>query len=399
MAKGLQYWGSRPAFRLFRERFGRSGELIASHGPGRLNLIGEHTDYNDGFVLPVALSQAVEVVGRARRDGQVHLVAAAFREEARFAVDGLSRDLEPAWARYPAGVLWALREVGIAPGGFEAAIAGELPVGAGLSSSAAIEVATALFALALAEKQLSREELAKLCRRAENAFVGVNCGIMDQFASLFGEQDRAIFLDCRSLEHELVPFDSDQLSLLILDTAVKHELGSTAYHERQEECRQAVREIGRLLGPRDALRAVSPEEFEGVQGRLPDLLRRRARHVITENRRVVESVEALKAGDGERFGRLMDASHESLRADYQVSCAELDRMVELARKERSCLGARMTGGGFGGAAVALLQPGDEAAVAERVITAYRRATGLPGSWLVSKPAEGGWSEQLNVSEG
>jgi galactokinase len=326
-------------------------------------------------------------------------VAAAYPEEASFAVDDIPRNLEPVWARYPAGVLWALREAGVDATGFEAVIGGELPVGAGLSSSAAIEVATALFILALAGASLPKEDLARLCRRAENEFVGVNCGIMDQFAAVFGAPGRAIYLDCRDLDHELVPFDSSRLSLLILDTTVKHELGSTAYHQRQQECRDAVTELSRWLGPKASLREVDLEEFAQVERRLPDVPRQRARHVISENQRVLDSVEALKVGDDEHFGRLMDASHESLRNDYEVSCAELDRMVELAREEETCLGARMTGGGFGGAVVALFPPGSVAESAERIIRAYRESTGFPGRWLVSKPAEGGWSEHLHDEEG
>jgi len=291
-----------------------------------------------------------------------------------------------------------LGEAGVGVPGFEAIVTGELPVGAGLSSSAAIEVATALLVLALVKVEMPREELAKLCRRAENEFVGVQCGIMDQFASLFGAPDHAVFLDCRSLRHELVPIDSERVSILILDTGVKHELGATEYHKRQEECRQAVRELSRLLGHRDSLRDVSPEEFAQVEGELPEVARRRARHVITENARVLASVGALAQGEVERFGALMDASHESLRTDYEVSCAELDCLVGLARQEQGCLGARMTGGGFGGAAVALVRRGSEQALAERVVARYRQETGRAGGWLLSRPAGGGSARLLALTE-
>jgi len=383
------------ACRLFRERFGAGGRLWLARGPGRVNLIGEHTDYNDGFVLPMALEQEVIVVGRACGDGAVHLWAEAFGEGKLFHVKQLASGEQPTWARYPAGVLWALREAGVRVPDFEAVITGDLPVGAGLSSSAALEVATALFVLALVGEEMPREELARLCRRAENEFVGVQCGIMDQFASLFGSRDHAVFLDCRSLEHELVPIDSERVSFLILDTGVKHELGATEYHKRQAECRQAVRELSRLLGPREALRDVDPEEFARVEGDLTDVVRRRARHVITENARVQASVEALARGDVEQFGRLMNASHESLRRDYEVSCAELDCLVELARREEGCLGARMTGGGFGGAAVALVRSGCEQGVAQRVLSGYRREMGREGGWLLSRPAAGGSAEGLD----
>lgn len=383
---------------LFRERFGPGESLWLAHGPGRVNLIGEHTDYNDGFVLPMALEQGVKVVGRLRDDGRVHLWASAYEDggaaEAVFPVDRLDRSLEPTWARYPAGVLWALREAGLEVPGFQAVIGGDLPVGAGLSSSAAIEVATALLVLGLSGAEVPREELARLCRRAENEFVGVQCGIMDQFASLFGAAEHAVFLDCRSLEHRLVPIDSRRVSILVLDTRVRHELGSTAYHQRQEECRRALAELCRLLGPRGSLREVSPEEFASVEGALPEVLRRRARHVITENARVEASVAALTEGDVERFGALMDASHESLRRDYEVSCEELDALAGAARAQEGCLGARMTGGGFGGAVVALLKRGREEEVARRALARYREETGREGAWLLSRPAAGGWARPL-----
>ncbi len=398
---------------LFQQQFGPGGELVLARGPGRVNLIGEHTDYNDGFVLPMALEQEVTLIGRARDDDVVRLWARAYQEGTLFHVEQLSPELEPVWARYPAGVLWALGEAGVRVPGFEAVVTGDLPVGAGLSSSAAIEVATALFVLRLVAEEMPRAALAKLCRRAENEFVGVQCGIMDQFASLFGSPDRAVFLDCRSLRHRTVPIDPEQVAILILDTGVKHELGATAYHQRQEECRGAVQALSRLLGPREGLRDVSAEEFASVEEELPDVLRRRARHVVTENERVLESVTALGEGDVEQFGRLMDASHESLRVDYEVSCAELDLLVGLVRSEEGCLGARMTGGGFGGAAVALVRQGREEAMGERVLASYQEETGrdvarpdpsaglgtgktgrgTPG-WLVSRPAGGGSARKL-----
>jgi len=386
--------------RLFAEHFvGGGGRLWRARGPGRVNLIGEHTDYNDGFVLPMAVEQQVTLIGRKGKDGVVQLWAESFAEPAVFPVRELSPKMEPTWARYPAGVIWALGEAGVEVPGFQAVVAGDLPVGAGLSSSAAVEVATALLALGLAGAEMPRKELAKLCRRAENEFVGVRCGIMDQFASLFGAADHAVFLDCRSLEHELVPIDSGAVSLLMLDTRVRHELGATEYHKRQEECRGAVRELSRLLGPRRSLRDVSPEEFAGVERQLPEVLRRRARHVIGENARVLASVEALRRGEVERFGSLMDASHESLRADYEVSCAELDVLVGLARRQGGCLGARMTGGGFGGAVVALVRKGEEEAVARAALAGYRRETGREGRWLLSRPAGGGSVEALGEACG
>ncbi len=372
--------------RVLESRFGSGGKLVCVRAPGRVNLIGEHTDYNDGFVLPMALQQEVLLCGRKRTDRLVRLWAENFSAGAQFALDELSPGLSPTWARYPAGVVWSLGETGVASPGFDAVVSGDLPVGAGLSSSAAIEVAFALLITRLADTEVERKQLALLCQRAENEFVGVGCGIMDQFVSLLATEGRALFLDCRSLDYELVPMDTARASIVVIDSSVKHELGATAYHQRQEECRQAVAEISQHLGAKEALRDVSLQEFERVAERLSPILRRRTRHVITENERVLESIEALRVDNVQRFGELMNASHESLRHDYEVSCRELDLLVGFAHEVPGCLGARMTGGGFGGAMVVLTEKGAAEKLAQEVTARYQETTGLKARAFFSSPA-------------
>lgn len=323
--------------RAYAERFGGPPEIVAS-APGRVNLIGEHTDYNGGFVLPYAIERRVAV---AAGRGEGGLFSTDFDE-----LRGLTTDREGVWADYPRGVLWALREAGHDVPGFRAAFAGDVPRGAALSSSAAIETATALALDALFGLGASRKELAVFCRRAENEFVGVESGIMDQYASLLCTEGSALFVDCRSLDAEEVPLDARAagLSLLVCDTRVERGLGETGYNERRRQCAAAASTLG-VKELRDAdegdLEKLSGEEL------------RRARHIISENGRVLRAVEALREGDFAGLGGLMYASHASLRDDFEISTPELDAFVETAR-ENGSWGARLTGGGFGGCAIALL---------------------------------------------
>jgi len=324
------------AHEAYVERFGEEPDLTAS-APGRVNLIGEHTDYNGGFVLPCAIGRRVAVaVGR----GDGGLYSADF-DEARPSVEK-----DSSWADYPRGVAWAMDEAGHETGSFRAAFAGDVPLGSGLSSSAAIESATALALNALGEFGLGGKDLAILCQRAENGFVGVNSGIMDQYASLLCETGAALLVDCRSLEAESVPLDLEGagLALAVCDTRVERGLADTGYNDRREACERAARALGVA-----ELRDATEEDLDRLFGE--DLLR--ARHVVSENARVLGAVEALRAKDFDLFGRLMYASHVSLRDDYEVSTPELDAFVETAR-EAEALGARLTGAGFGGCAIALV---------------------------------------------
>ena len=322
------------------ERFGEEPVLTAS-APGRVNLIGEHTDYNGGFVLPCAIGRRVAVaVGR----GDGGLYSADF-DEAR-----PSGEKDSSWADYPRGVAWAMDEAGHETGSFRAAFAGDVPLGSGLSSSAAIEAATALALDALGEFGLGGKDLAILCQRAENGFVGVNSGIMDQYASLLCETGAALLVDCRSLEAESVPLDLEGagLALAVCDTRVERGLADTGYNDRREACERAARALGVA-----ELRDATEEDLDRLFGE--DLLR--ARHVVSENARVLGAVEALRAKDFDLFGHLMYASHVSLRDDYEVSTPELDAFVELAQGF-GAPGARLTGAGFGGCAIALVSAGE-----------------------------------------
>jgi galactokinase len=329
------------AARAYRERFAEEPELLAS-APGRINLIGEHTDYNGGFVLPCAVSRRVAVA--AGREGD-ELYSTNF-DEAR----PMTAAKDSSWADYPRGVAWAIGEAGGEIESFRAVIAGDLPLGAGLSSSAAIEAATALAIDTLFGLGMERKELAVLCQRAENEFVGVQSGIMDQFASLLCTEGAALLVDCRSLEAENVPLDlkGANLALLICDTRVERGLADTGYNDRRAACERAARTLGI-----EQLRDARKEDLERLSGE--EL--RRARHIVSENARVLEAVGALRAADLLEVGRLMYASHASMRDDFEISTPELDTFVEVAH-ESGAPGARLTGAGFGGCAITLVRNGE-----------------------------------------
>ncbi|HEX2038008.1 MAG TPA: galactokinase [Chloroflexota bacterium] len=376
----------------FVEEFGTQPEVVA-RAPGRVNLIGEHTDYNDGFVLPVAIDREVAVAARRRSDSTVSLVAANFGRRAEFTLEEASQPTRERWSHYERGVALMLMEAGHRLGGFEAVISGDVPSSAGLSSSAAVEVATATALKALFELDLDPVRLALLCQRAENQVVGVNCGIMDQFIAALGKRDHALFLDCRSLETRHVPLrgaagDDAGVQILVADTAVKRGLVDSEYNRRRAECDEAVRLLGERLPGVRALRDVSLAQFEAHAAALPEVVRRRARHVISENERVQASVEALSAGDLVTFGRLMDESHTSLHRDYEVTVPELDAMVEAARAVPGVYGARMTGAGFGGCTVSLVRAEAVPQFMNEVPERYRARTGLVPKLYVCRAMDG-----------
>ena len=341
------------AARAYTDRFGEEPELVAS-APGRINLIGEHTDYNGGFVLPCAVGRRVAV---AIGEGGEELFSTNF-DEAR----PLGGEKDSSWADYPRGVVWAIGEAAGEIGGFRAAFAGDVPLGSGLSSSAAIEAATALALDALFGLGMDRKDLAVLCQRAENEFVGVQSGIMDQYASLLCKEGAALLVDCRSLEAENVPLDLDGagLALLVCDTRVERGLADTGYNDRRAACERAAKILG-VEQLRDAR--------EKDLGRLSGEELKRARHIVTENARVIEAVEALRAGDFRALGHLMYVSHASMRDDFEISTPELDTFVELA-EESGAQGARLTGAGFGGSAIALVQDGETDALARDVLRTF-----------------------------
>jgi galactokinase len=352
----------------FSAAYDRAPAVVAS-APGRVNLVGGHTDYNEGFVLPIAVDLRIAVAAAPRGDGRFRLRSTDF--EGEVVVDSLPTESlqgeDRSWANYPLGVLVELDgDLARLDGGLDLLVAGDVPRGAGLSSSAALEVATAAAAYGVggevggdveneAEKELPRRELAEAGWRAETGFVGLDCGIMDQYASALCRAGEALFLDCRSRETEAVPFDgASAYRVVVVDTRVEHELAESAYNDRVAECREATDRLDRLLGGVDSLRDVDREAFIAHADDLPGALRRRVRHVVTENERVRSSVDALRDGDFDAVGARMFESHASLRDDYEVSCRELDVVVDIAWKTEGVVGARMTGGGFGGSVVALV---------------------------------------------
>ena len=372
--------------REFAARYDAPAAFVA-RGPGRVNLIGDHTDYNDGFVLPMAIDRAVWIALRPRRDDHVTVHSLDFSETRGFdSSDETSH--EDGWIEYIQGVAWALRTSGRVPFGWDGVMVGDVPVGAGLSSSAALELATARAFAASGSIPWEPETMALLAQRAENEWVGVNCGIMDQLISAAGKQDHAMLIDCRSLETRAVPLPADA-AVVVLDTATRRGLVGTAYNERRSQCESAAATFGVA-----ALRDVDLATFERRAGELDAASCRRARHVITENRRVLEAAEALAAGDVRTVGRLMNESHESLRNDFEVSRDELDIMAEVARAHRGCHGARMTGAGFGGCAVALVDAALSAAFSRDVAREYERATGLEPAIYVCAAAQGASVERL-----
>ncbi len=367
-------------------------EGLATHlaiAPGRVNLIGEHTDYNDGYVLPVALDRDVRVLFRSRDDRRVRLYALEFDSWADFEIGATERNRSQLWPNYVQGVGLELAELGVQLEGFEGVVSGNVPRGSGLSSSAALEIATAKAFLTAANQihALTGPQLARAAQKAENEFVGVNCGIMDQFISTLGEEGHALLIDCRSLDYQRVPFP-EGVSLVIGNTKASRSLAGSAYNERRAQCEDGVRRLQAALPEITALRDVSLGELETHRSLLPATVYRRCRHVVSENERVQATVSALEQIDFGQVGRLMDASHESLRDDYEVSSEALDRMVESMRSHPGCLGARLTGAGFGGCAVALVQAGKEKDVREVVQEAYAKAMNIWPEVYISPPSAG-----------
>ncbi len=355
--------------------------------PGRVNLIGEHTDYNEGFVMPAALGFQCWVAVSPRTDRKLIICSLEFPDEAH--VDLSPGVLQPSrtWSDYPVGVAMELEKAGYRLGGANLLIHGEVPIGAGLSSSASIEVGTALALSETAGYSIDRVQLARICQRTENEFVGTRSGIMDQFISLQGRANHALMLDCRSLEFEYVPIP-ESVRLVICNTGVKHTHAGGEYNRRREECEEAVRSLQKALPNIRALRDVSNEQLEEYRGLLSEVAYKRAKHIVTEDERVLNSMKALRTGDLRKFGQYMAESHESLRDLFEVSCAELDLMVELANRQPGVYGARMTGGGFGGATINLVDAGSAAAFGASVAEAYQKETGIAAAVYVCMPADG-----------
>ncbi|MBN2200985.1 galactokinase [bacterium] len=380
--------------RRFFEAFGKASSFRAA-APGRVNLIGEHTDYNDGYVLPVAIQFSVTVLASPRTDGRVNLVSADFDSRVSFSLDEpLIRDASAGWSDYPKGVMSEFLQAGLRPCGMDAVYRGDVPIASGLSSSAAVETAFAVLIRRMNGFAIGDTDLARLCQAAENRFVGMNCGIMDQFISALGQANAALFLDCRSLGYEIVPFPSDLYDVVILNTRKKRELTGSEYNERRSQCEEGVRLLSGALPGIRALRDVSTAEFERHAPGLPETVRRRCRHVVEEDQRVLDFVTALRSRDEASIGRLLLESHASLRDLYEVSCPELDAMVDIAMSVPGTVGARMTGAGFGGCAVAVVRRGTGKALAEAVLEEYPKRTGLCPELYETRPSEGARAEKL-----
>ncbi len=370
----------------FRNATGRDAE-VAAYAPGRVNLIGEHTDYNEGFVLPAAVDRGVAVAGRRVSGNTFTLFAVDLKDGCTFARNALERDPKHSWASYFKGVLWALGKRGFELPACEAVVTGDIPQGAGLSSSAAYEVATLLLMKTLGGFDLATLEIAQLAREAENGFVGVACGIMDQMVSAFGEKGRALLLDCRSLARETVAIPPG-LKLVVANTGVRHSLASSEYNKRRAECDEGVRILSASLPNVHSLRDVAVEDLARLFSTLPPVVGKRCRHVVAENVRVYEAVAALRAGDRKRIKTLTAQSHASLRDDYEVSCPELDLLVDLALPLPYCHGARLTGAGFGGSTVNLVEAAAVEDFSRTMLAGYRERCGRVAEIHVFEPSAG-----------
>ncbi|HEY3265909.1 MAG TPA: galactokinase [Armatimonadota bacterium] len=372
----------------FSDRFSGEPSFVV-RAPGRVNIIGEHTDYNEGFVLPCALSFDVLLAVRPRADDTVALLSTNFSGETSFPVDDVEKS-GPKWAHYIKGVAVAMREAGYSLRGMDAVVEGDVPLGSGLSSSAALEVAACAAFKRVAGLDIPGPEMAQICKRAENDFVGVASGIMDQFISAVGEAGHALFLDCRDLSYEQIPFDVESagLRLVIADTAKRRSLTEGVYNQRVAECAEAVKLLSQFIPGIHSLRDVSFDQFQLHQPHLPEIIRKRARHVISENARVLGAVDALRAGSFEGLGALLNASHESLRNDYACTGHHLDAMVEESRQIPGVLGSRMTGAGFGGCTVSLVKESSLDQFLTTVPEKYTERTGLVPTLYVVTPQGG-----------
>jgi len=380
--------------REFERRYGRPARLFRA--PGRVNLIGEHTDYNGGFVLPMAIDRETVAAAAPREDRTVRVFSLDLDEEATFDLDRPGRPRRGLWLDYVEGVARALESRGVPLLGADLMLLSDVPAGAGLSSSAALEISTGLALVSVSGRTIDPVELALAGQQAEHTYVGTLSGIMDQFVAALGREGHALLIDCRALKAEAIPLDTERVVVAITDTHVHHELSSSEYNLRRAECEQGVALLGEHLPGIEQLRDVSVEDFERHAERLPETVRRRCRHVVHEMARTLAATDALRRGDLEEMGRLMRRSHESLRDDYEVSCAELDLLAETAWGVEGVLGSRMTGGGFGGSTVSLVRR-ERLGEFERTLTEeYHKQKGFAPTVYVSEA--GGGAREVSGDE-
>lgn len=365
--------------REFEAYFTAKPEFIA-HAPGRVNLIGEHTDYNDGFVLPMAIDRDIRIALKPRDDATVRVFSIDLAAGAAFELNSLAPG--KGWIEYIKGIANELQLARYPLRGFDAALTGDAPRGAGLSSSAALELAAARAFCASSSFDWDAQEMAKIAQRAENHWVGVQCGIMDQMASAAAKENHALFLDCRTMEIQHIPLPKD-VAVVVMDTSTRRGLVDSAYNERRSQCEEAARFFGVK-----ALRDVSMDALETAKGKLDEKTFQRARHIVTENERVLQAIQSMRNGDIGRLGELFAASHVSLRDDFEVTNDALNWIVECAQEQESCYGARMTGAGFGGCAVALTRKEKAREFADAVRAAYRQRSGLEANVYVCQASEG-----------
>ena len=369
----------------FERTFGRPATHAAA-APGRVNLIGEHTDYNDGYVLPLAIERKTVIVAARRHDGRARVISTGFEGAAEFDLGPSLCPGHPSWANYVKGVIAGYLQIGFDPGGFDALLHSAVPAGGGLSSSASIEVATATLVEALCGQAIDPAAKALLCQKAEHDFAGMPCGIMDPFVSVMGQESSVLLIDCRSHETKAVPLDDPKIEVLVINSNVRHELIGGEYARRRAQCESAAKALGVK-----ALRDATLEQLQSAERRLDDAVYRRARHVISENRRTLGTVEALESRDWAAVGRHMFESHASLRDDFEVSTPELDLLVDTAFQRcpgGGVIGSRMTGGGFGGCTVTLVHADRTSEVTEFICNAYRQKTGTETTAFITRPAGG-----------
>lgn len=365
---------------IFANLFGVAPPIVV-RAPGRVNLIGEHTDYNEGFVLPMAIDRATWIALRPRDDDTVRLHSLEQKEATEFSLTNLEKG-PVSWSEYPKGVAWALREEGYELSGWEGVSTCEVPMGAGLSSSASFELAVARAFVEVGDFAWDPKKMARLCQKAENEWVGVNCGIMDQMISAIGEEDHAVLIDCRDLSTETVPLPAGA-AVVVMDTGTRRGLVDSAYNARRRECEKAAQFFGVK-----SLRDVSRDDFAAKSAGLDEVTRRRARHVVTENDRTQRAALAMKAGQAELLGELIDQSHASMRDDFEISSAPLDAMVSFARESADCFGARLTGAGFAGCALALVKDEAASSFIDEVSRRYAEATSLAPQLYLCRASNG-----------
>jgi len=369
----------------FAYRFGRQPTVCRA--PGRVNLIGEHTDYNDGFVMPAALEFATLTAASPRPDRRLRVYSMIMDETREFDLDAAPEAGKGDWSDYVFGVAIMLEKSGRRLSGADLVLWSDVPIGSGLSSSAALEVSAAHALLTAAGLPFEPVAIAKICQRAENDYVGMRCGIMDQYISCCGAAGSALLIDCRSLASRNVAI-APNLRLLVANSSVRHQHAGGEYNARREACEEGVRLLRPFLGPIKALRDVTPDELAAHRRKLPDLIYRRCRHIVTENARVLEAERALEAGDFAACGRAMNASHASMRDDFEITCPEVDMLAELAQKLDGVYGSRMTGGGFGGCTISLVEAASVEWASRILVDGYRLAIGREAEIFACAPSDG-----------